>query len=62
MNMSVNLCPARCGIFEWTMAEGWSQLQCACPCIQITIKITHVYLIVPKTVNYVQASRVASQV
>ena len=40
--------------FEWTMAEEWSQLQCACSCIQITLKITNVYLIVFKTVNYVQ--------
>ena len=37
---------------EWTMAEEWSQLQCACPCIQITLKITHVYLIVLKTVIF----------
>ena len=59
MNMSVNRCPARCA-FEWTMTEEWSQLQCACPCIQITLKITHVYLIVFKTADSVHAFRVAS--
>ena len=37
------------------MAEGWSQLQCACPRIQTTLNITHVYLIVLKTVNSVQS-------
>ena len=47
--------------FEWKMAEEWSQLQCASPCIQITFKITCVYLIVLKTVNSVHASGVASQ-
>ena len=33
------------------MAEEWSQLQCSCPRIQITLKITHVYLILFKTVT-----------
>ena len=47
---------------HWTMSEEWSQLQCACPWIQITLKITYMYLIVFKTVNSVHASRVASQV
>ena len=39
--------------FEWAMAEEWSQLQFACPCIQITLKIKYVYLIEFKTVNSV---------
>ena len=42
---------ALCFFFEWTMAEEWSQLQCSCPRIQITLKITHVYLILFKTVT-----------
>ncbi len=35
--------PVSCALcsFEWTVAEEWSQLQCTCPCIQITLKITH---------------------
>ena len=38
--------------FEWTMAEEWSQSQCACPCIQITLKITYVYLFVLKKCEF----------
>ncbi len=35
--------PMSCALcsFEWTTTEEWSQLQCTCPCIQITLKITH---------------------
>ena len=42
---------ALCSI-ERTVAEEWSQLQCACPCIQITHKVTHVYLIVFKNCKF----------
>ena len=51
MNMGVNRCPARCALLSGQWLKEWSQLQCACPRIQITLKITHVYLIVIKTVN-----------
>ena len=54
--------PVSCAscFYEWSMAEEWSQLQYPCPYIQITLKITYVYLIVFKTVNSVQ-KRVKNQ-